>query len=269
MKIDGRAIADTIKNELKEDISSLKERGITPKIAIITLGDESAWETYVRQKLKVAETLGIDAQLINLKEATEEDLLNIVNKIDNDPNFNGLIVQRPMPDSFSKEKVINAISSIKDIDGFRPDSTFQVPVWLAVKRLLTEVNSLDTKRTFVVIGKGETAGRPCINGLKALGINLQVIDSHTENVDEILKNGDVIISCIGKSGVVRKDNIKDGVILIGVGIHSEDGKVKGDYEESEIENVANAYTPTPGGVGPVNLAYLFSNLIEATKLQNQ
>lgn len=277
MKINGREIAEEIRSELKTQILKLKKQGIVPKIAIITLGPESSWETYVRQKIKVARELGIKVILVTFENPEEDKLLQTVREIDRDSNYHGLIVQRPMPSSISREKVINAISPKKDVDGFRPDSKFEVPVWLAVKRLIErsfEIRNLKfeignwSRLSFVVLGKGETAGGPIARGLKKLGVEPQIIDSKTENPAENLRNANVIISCVGKSRVVTPENLKKDVVLIGVGTHSEDAGIRGDYDEQEIEKVASAYTSTPGGVGPVNLSYLFKNLVEATSLQN-
>lgn len=272
MKIDGRKIAEEIRSELKVRIQELTGWGIVPKIAIITLGPESSWETYVRQKIKVTGELGIKAVLITLENADQSKLIRTLREIDSDPNYHGIIVQRPMPGNIDRAAVVNAISPEKDIDGFRSDSKFEVPVWLAVKRILSESGIMNyeswKKQKFVVIGKGETAGGPIARGLKKLEVEPQIIDSKTQNPEEILKSADVIISCVGESGVVRSENLKKGVILIGVGTHGEDLGLRGDYSEQEIENVAGAYTPTPGGVGPVNLSYLFSNLVKAVTIQN-
>lgn len=265
--MDGRIIAQEIRNHLKSDILTLKSRNIIPKIAIITLGDESSWKSYVSQKIKVADELGIKAVLLNLADTSEEMLLKTISEIDRDPLYHGIIVQRPMPSTISKEKVISAISAEKDIDGFRPHSPFEVPVWLAVLRLIKESGIMNQEswkdKNFVVIGKGETAGGPIANGLSKLGVNSHVIDSKTENREELLKNADVIVSCVGRREVIKPEDLKEGVYLIGVGTHSEDGKLRGDYVDSAIESIAKFYTPTPGGVGPINLSYLFSNLIQA------
>ncbi len=284
MKINGRQIAEEIRSELKGRIEKLKQKGVTPKIAIITLGPEASWEAYVRQKIKVAGELGIKAILINLQEADEEKLIRTVKEIDSNPNYHGIIVQRPIPGNFDQEKVVNLISPEKDVDGFREDSKFEVPVWLAIKRILGESTNLKLKTEnirlselrFVVIGKGQTAGGPIIRGLRAMGIEPKIIDSRTENRDEILNNADVVISCVGKQNIVRGDQVKKGAILIGVGTHGEDlpagrqdVRLRGDYNEKEIEQVAGSYTPTPGGVGPVNLSYLFKNLSEAAEIQDQ
>ena len=136
MKISGKIVADKIKNELIERISKLQEKNITPKVAIFTLGPEGAWETYVRNKLRVASELGIEAEFINLADASEDELTSKVKEIDSDPSFHGIIVQRPIPREFNRERVVNAISPEKDIDGFRPDSKFKVPVMLATKKLI-------------------------------------------------------------------------------------------------------------------------------------
>lgn len=270
MRIDGKKIAEEIRRNLHKEIGDLIAHGITPKIAIITLGEESSWQAYVRQKIKVADELGIKAVLFDLKDADEKKLLKLIRELETDPNYHGIIVQRPLPSYINKQHIIGAVSPQKDIDGFHPESKFEVPVWLAVKRVLAELGITNHESwknlNFVVIGKGETAGGPIARGLGKLEIEPKIIDSKTENRDEILKNADVIISAVGKSRVVTSEQIKPGVILVGVGTHVEDGKLKGDYEELEIENIAKAYTPTPGGVGPVNLSFLFQNLVNASKV---
>ncbi len=274
MIISGKEIANRMREDLKREIENLKSREITPKIAIITLGPEGAWETYVRQKLKIAAELGITAELINLADATEAELLKKIEEINLNPEYHGVIVQRPMPSTISRENVTNAIAPNKDVDGFRDDSPFEVPVWLAAQRLIAEsINQLELMQPwqelkFVVVGKGETAGGPTIEGLRSMGIEPSVIDSKTENPGEILKNADVVITSTGKSSVINAKDLKPGVIVIGIGTHTEDNKLKGDFTEEEVEKVAGSFTPTPGGVGPVNLAFLFRNLIDATKQIN-
>lgn len=269
MRIDGRKIADEIKSELKKDIEDLAKQNITPKLAIITLGNEEAWKVYVKQKIKVAAELGIKAILLNLEDTDEDRLIKTIESIDIDPNYHGIIVQRPLPKNIDRDRVITAISQNKDVDGFREDSPYGVPLFLAVKKLIEQaLIELNVKKgwqmlNFAVIGKGETAGTPTINGLIKLGIKPEIIDSKTNNRAAILKNADVVISCVGKMDVLNANELKLGSILIGVGIRSEDGHARGDYDEEEIEKTVAAYTPTPGGVGPVNLAYLFSNLVNA------
>lgn len=273
MKISGTKVAEQIREDLKPEIEKLKSRGITPKVAIVTLGAEGAWEAYVRQKLKVAAELGLIAEFINLKDARQEELLKKIDEINQDKSFHGIIAQRPMPGEIDKTTVTNAIDPIKDIDGFRDDSPYKVPVWLATKKLIeVSLAELGIKKSwnelnFVILGKGETAGAPAIKELTKLGVNVNVVDSKTQSPDEVIRSADIIISSVGKSRVINSSNIKRGAILIGVGTHTEDGKLKGDYDAEDIENIAASYTPTPFGVGPVNLTYLFINLVDAAKKQ--
>lgn len=278
MELSGRTLSKPIKKQLKIEVGKLKKKGVTPKIAIVTLGDEASWEAYVGQKLKLAKKLGIEALLVNLKEVNEQKVLEAISGLDQDQTIHGIIVQRPFSKDLSKEKIINSISAKKDIDGFRDDSSFDVPTWLAVKHFLKTALSIGSETEFknklselnvVVLGKGETAGMPAIKGFKKLGIEPQIIDSKTKNMEEVLKNADIIVSAVGKR-VVEPQNLKKGVILIGVGIrrNTSEGKLLGDYDEKDILNVSSFHTPTPGGVGPLNLSYLFKNLITAVKIQN-
>ena len=278
MKINGKLLADQMQISLLQRAQDLKNHSITPKIAIITLGDEESWSTYVGAKLRLAEKLGINAELINLKDSDEKTLLATIDELNNDTSCNGLIVQRPFPQKYDREKIIYAIKKEKDIDGFRSDSPFAVSVWLAVEEIIThieklldatEIHNSPIRQAISVIGKGETAGKPIINGLKKIGLFPKIIDSSTKDRKEILKKSKIIISAVGKENVVDPEFITQGVILIGVGIHrNADGKLAGDYDEAKIEHVASFYTPTPGGIGPLNLAYLFQNLLSAASAQN-
>jgi len=181
-----------------------------------------------------------------------------------------------MPKNINSKNVISGILKEKDIDGFRYDSLYKVPVWLAVIDIITHALQVTTRtklqvsllnQSILILGKGETAGMPVIRELLSLGLDPIVVDSKTKNKNDLLKKADIIVTAVGKK-LVKKEVLKPGVILIGIGIYRNDkGKLVGDYDEDEIQNVASYYTPTPGGVGPLNLAYLFSNLIEAAKKQ--
>lgn len=281
MIIDGRKLAQEIVEQIKLDIKPLFVRGITPKIGIITVGVDTVWKAYVGRKRKLAEELEIQTEMANVDE-DEKTLLETIRKFNEDKSIHGFIVQRPFTNLINKDLIINAINPEKDIDGFRKDSPFEVPVWLAVERILKEISCLSRShldkghtlaewmknKRVVVIGKGETGGKPSIEGLRKLGVNPHVVDSKTENKSEILRDADIIISATGKNRVVEAKDLKPGVILVGIGIHrDEDGKLRGDYDEKAIENIAGFYTPTPGGVGPLNLAFLFKNLIKAVELK--
>ncbi len=269
MKIDGKLLAKKVLEDIRTDLKSLPQ--IT--LAIVTLGPEDAWEHYVKQKLKLAKELGIKTDLINIKEPTEDKLISIIQQLNNNNNITGIIVQRPLTKHITGAKITYSVKPKKDIDGFIKNSFFLPPVWLAVKDILSEVAKIKNSKleswlknkNITVLGKGETAGQPIIDGLRELGIEPKIIDSHTQNSEGILKSSDIIISAVGKSEAFAAADLKNGVTIIGIGLHREDGKLKPDFDEQEVSRVAKYYSPTPGGVGPLNLAYLFKNLIEAAK----
>lgn len=277
MVISGKILSDEMAIELEREVSELKNKNIIPRLAIITLGDEESWSTYVGAKIKMAGKIGVDVELLNLKAADEKMLFSTIEKINNDPSIHGLIVQRPFPSKYDKAKIIYSIQKEKDIDGFREDSMFQVPVFLAVEKIIThierlleatEVRNSPIRQSISVIGKGETAGFPVIKGLEKMGLNPKVVDSSTKDRKEILKNSKIIITAVGQGKIISKDEVSQGVILIGIGLHrGENGRLMGDFDEKEMEHIASFYTPTPGGIGPLNLAYLFDNLIKAAKIQ--
>ncbi len=273
MKIDGLALQEKIIERLKKEIEELKTQGITPGIAIVTLGEEASWQAYVGQKIKLAERLGIEKKLISLNPQTTTEVVEAVEELNRNPKIHGIIVQRPFPPHIDTQKVITSVAKEKDIDGFRDDSEYEVPVFLAVKYILEYVASLDKKtlqdflwnKKLLVVGKGETAGGPAIKGFSSLGFTPSVIDSKTEDRDEKFGDADIIISAVGKTNVITSENLKKGCILIGIGIHRGEDGLEGDYSEKDIENKVSFFTPTPKGVGPVNLAFLFKNLLKAAK----
>lgn len=276
MEISGRTLADQVLEGVKERILRLAELKSIPELAIVTVGGEEAWLSYVSQKLKTAERLGIKTNLIKLSGESEEELLQTIKQLNNDKNVHGVIVQRPIPKIFDRKKVIDGISPVKDIDGFRDDSIYIVPVLLAIQHFIREAYGVITaselqkvlvNQSVLVAGKGETAGGPAIEWLQTLNVNFNVLDSKTIDTKKLIKDADLIICAVGKRNVIKSEYLKKGVILIGVGTHKEEGKLTGDYKVDEIRDIAKAWTPTPGGVGPLNLAYLFQNLITACEKQ--
>lgn len=271
MEINGKELAQHILTQVKQKTSTAHPR-ITPTLAIITVGEESSWQTYVRQKQKRAEELDFKTEIFNFQGKSEQEVITLVEKLNADETFQGIIIQRPLPKDFNTDAITNAINPIKDVDGFRKDSPFQPPIWLAIYSILEYAHTsihpgisfekwLQSQK-ITVLGKGETAGKPIIKGLYNLNIIPNVIDKKTTNPVGILQSADVIISGVGQT-LIDSNTIKNGAILIGIGIHRENGKLRGDYDDSEIDNTASFYTPTPGGVGPLNLAYLMKNLVTA------
>lgn len=274
MKIDGREISSQILDDLIKRVEELKKKNVIPHLYIILLSSDVSSESYVKQKMLKAEQIGakITIDRDNFGINTEK-LIEKIERLNNDNLVHGIIVQRPMPESLNEEKIQNAVIPIKDVDGFNPNSKFEIPVSQAVLKLLKTThpenfNNWLKEQKITVLGKGLTAGGPIINSLLKLGIVPEVITSKTEGKDEILRKSNIVISAVGKENVVNKISLKQGVILIGVGLHKkEDGKFHGDFDEEEIQNKTSFYSPTPGGVGPVNVAMLLSNLIKATEIQ--
>ncbi len=279
MKVDGRVIAEKIYDELKLKVVSLQGKGISPKLAVIMVGENTGSLTYIKQKQKFAEYIGAEVQVFRYKtDVKEQIILNAIGELNKDNLVQGIIVQLPLPDHMHEETIVRAVNPKKDIDGFHKNSPFTVPIVKAVIRVLEEIQKIDVPseefliwlktKQIVVIGKGKTAGGPLISYLQKQKVSCVVIDQKTNNPEKIMREADIILSAVGKSNVVKSTNIKKGVILIGVGLdRGEDKKLHGDYVEKEIEPIASFYTPTPGGIGPVNVACLLQNLVIAAKNQ--
>lgn len=276
MKIDGKKIAEKIFEELKIKVKKLQEKNIIPKLAIILVGDDPASLAYVNRKQIQAKEIAIEADVHKFpKNISQDKLLKIIKQYNNDKKTHGIIIQQPLPKQINTSLIVNALSPDKDVDGFLENSKFEVPIANAVLEILEEVfghlRGGDFKKwlknkKIVVMGKGNTGGKPTINMLKKMGIDIQVIDSKTKNTKNLMKRADIIISAVGKQNMITKDMVKKRIILISVGLSKgTDGKMHGDYEEQGIKNIASFYTPTPGGVGPVNIAMLLKNLITATE----
>ena len=287
MRIDGKEIAEQIFKNLKERVGKLKNKGILPHLVIILVGEDPASKAYVRQKEIKTEEIGAKVTTHHLpKKISQRKLLSLVDKLNKDDKIHGLIVQIPLPSHINDDIVSTSVSPQKDIDSFNPNSQFKMPLAEAVLKILQEVSreTYETKeapfvssgssvpsvsfvnwlksKKIVVVGKGKTGGKPTIEMLENLGAKPEVIDSKTKDPRTLTKNADIIISAVGRPNIITSQMIKKGVSLISVGLHKgEDGKLHGDYEEDDIKNKALFYTPTPKGVGPVNVAMLLENLI--------
>lgn len=306
MRIDGKLIASQIKSGLKKKIERLQEINIIPHLAVILIGDDPSSQTYVRQKQKIGEELGVKVSLFLLDQfKTRSDLArelkNLLKKLNLDPLVHGIIIQRPLPIDISKEELDSLVVPSKDVDGFHPHSPFTPPIASAVIKILEWVyksgkntsvlpeapktpqgwqaeshdspgveeiskdfiNWLKTNE-ILIIGRGETAGKPIAETLQKMGIKITVAHSKTANFKKLCLESNIIISCVGKPNVVRQDMVTSNTFLIGVGLHQENGKLLTDYDQEEIADKVAYWTPVPGGVGPVNVACLFDNLIVAT-----
>jgi len=278
MIIDGKKLANSILDQLKIEAEELKHKDIFPKLAVVQIGDNPASNSYIKQKQKAADEVGIILELIKKNEDfSEKELNSLIDKLNFDPEIQGIIIQRPLPAFLNNLLILNKINPKKDVDGFVPNSEFEVPVAKAVFKILEKIYILIQtadnsnigniwewikEKNIAVVGRGETAGEPIANYFRKQNCATSVITTQTKNPTIILSKADIIISCVGKKQIVNACNIKKGVILISVGIwRDQEGKLHGDYEDDEIVEIASFYTPTPGGVGPVNVACLMKNVI--------
>lgn len=278
MRIDGKQIAQNILDKLKKQIEELKKKNIAPCLAIILVGNDPASVAYVRQKELKAQSIGIKTKTFRLPNSISQlKLIKTIEQLNNDSNIHGIIVQQPLPKHIDTSLIINAVPAKKDVDGFLKKSQFEMPITMAVLKILKEIyvhtlrvqsqfiNWLKSKK-IVIIGKGKTGGKPIIQMFEEMKIPFVIIDSRTKEPESLTKKADIVISAIGKSNILKPQMLKNGVILIGIGISREESaKLTGDYDQNEVENIASFYTPTPGGIGPVNVAMLLKNLVLAAE----
>jgi methylenetetrahydrofolate dehydrogenase (NADP+) / methenyltetrahydrofolate cyclohydrolase len=286
MRLSGKDIAEKIYADLQDRVEKLKKKKITPHLVVLLIGENPASVAYVTQKRRKGEEIGAKVTVLNYKTSvTTEELEEKVKLLNADPYVHAILIQRPLPDHIDVEKLELLTNPEKDLDGFHPDSPYTLPLPLAVVKILQEVHSslLDHKvaketnfktwlqaQNIALLGKGPTGGGPIIEHLKTLKITPHLIDSKTKNPEEILKKADIVISAVGRENTIKANTLKKDVILISVGINrNKENKLHGDYDEEKIQDIASYYTPTPGGVGPVNVAMLIENLLAATEKQTK
>ncbi len=271
MEINGREIAQAIYDQLQQEVAHLALQKVIPHMVVLLIGENPSSLSYIRQKKKWAEYIGAKLTILPYDDTVSDRLLlRKIEELNNDPTVHGIIIQLPLPPHLPEQTLTQAVVTKKDIDGFKKDSPFAVPIAQAILFILEVIHPEETlewirSQQVVVIGEGKTAGEPIITFLREQGVSVNVIHHDTPNPQDLMREADILLSCVGKRQIVTADSIKQGVILLGVGIHTEEEGLKGDYEVEEIKEKAAYYTPTPGGVGPVNVACLLSNLVEASK----
>ena len=276
--IDGKALAKKIRSNLKVECDELKNKGITPKLAVIMVGDNPASKVYVRNKSRACNEVGVEYQEYLLDENTsQEDLLELIKKLNVDKTVNGILLQSPIPEHLNINEAFKTITYLKDVDGFTPSSvgklcigedTFVSCTPLGVIKMFEDYNIDLNGKDVVILGRSNIVGRPLIQCCLQKNATVTVCHSKTKSLEEHTKRADVIISAIGKPKFVTADMVKDGVAIIDVGINrDESGKLVGDVDFKNVEKKASYITPVPGGVGPMTIAMLMHNVIKATKEQ--
>lgn len=276
--LDGKQIAKEYRQRLKNQVNDLKEYGFTPKLSVILVGNDGASQSYVKSKKKAAEKIGMISEIIHLDESTSEEVvLSELNRLNNDDTVSGILVQVPIPKQVSEQKVLEAINPEKDVDGFHPinigklyidEQTFVPCTPLGIMEILKHADINLEGKNAVVIGRSHIVGQPVSKLLLQANATVTILHSRTKNMNAHLKQADVIVSAVGQPGLVTKENVKKGAVIIDVGnTPDENGKLKGDVAYDEVKEIASAITPVPGGVGPLTITMVLNNTLLAEKLR--
>ncbi|HBC4698323.1 TPA: bifunctional methylenetetrahydrofolate dehydrogenase/methenyltetrahydrofolate cyclohydrolase FolD [Staphylococcus aureus] len=276
--LDGKQIAKDYRQGLQDQVEALKEKGFTPKLSVILVGNDGASQSYVRSKKKAAEKIGMISEIVHLEEtATEEEVLNELNRLNNDDSVSGILVQVPLPKQVSEQKTLEAINPDKDVDGFHPinigklyidEQTFVPCTPLGIMEILKHADIDLEGKNAVVIGRSHIVGQPVSKLLLQKNASVTILHSRSKDMASYLKDADVIVSAVGKPGLVTKDVVKEGAVIIDVGnTPDENGKLKGDVDYDAVKEIAGAITPVPGGVGPLTITMVLNNTLLAEKMR--
>lgn len=274
--IDGKKISQEIKDELREKMAELKQKGGSRCLAVIQVGDDPASSVYVNNKKKACEYIGIDSESYHLpEETTEKELLELIEELNRKPEVNGILVQLPLPKQIDENKILLAISPEKDVDGFHPVNVGNLSIGrpgfvsctpAGVIQLLKRSGIEIEGKECVVLGRSNIVGKPMAMLLLRENGTVTVCHSSTKNLKEITKRADILVAAIGKPKFIDADYVKEGAVVIDVGIHrNENGKLCGDVDFESVAPHCAAITPVPGGVGPMTIAMLMHNCVEGIR----
>ena len=274
--INGKELAKKIRLKLKEEVDELKNNGIQPKLSVIMVGNDKASEIYVHNKSKVCNEIGIDFEEFLLpEETTKEELLGLIENLNQRKDINGILLQSPIPKHLDIREAFNSIDYRKDVDGFHPinvgklaigEESFVSCTPAGVMEMLKEYGIEIQGKRAVVIGRSNIVGKPLSQLLLNANATVTVCHSKTQNIEQITKEADILIAALGKPKFVTANMVKNGAVVIDVGINRNDeGKLIGDVDFENVEKIASYITPVPGGVGPMTIAMLMKNVIKAAK----
>ncbi|MCR5740304.1 MAG: bifunctional methylenetetrahydrofolate dehydrogenase/methenyltetrahydrofolate cyclohydrolase FolD [Lachnospiraceae bacterium] len=272
--IDGKAISLAVKDEIKTKTEELAAKGITVTLAVILVGEDPASQVYVKNKKKACEYCGIRSLSYELPaDTTEEKLLELIEELNTRDDVNGILVQLPLPAGINEDRVLDAISPLKDVDGFHPVNVGKLSIGkkgyvsctpAGVIQLLKRSGIEISGKECVVVGRSNIVGKPMAMLLLRENGTVTVAHSRTSDLREVTKRADILVVAIGKPKFIDATYVKDGAVVIDVGIHrNEDGKLCGDVDYDSVEPVASAITPVPGGVGPMTIAMLMYNCLSS------
>lgn len=271
----GKQLAEDLRQEMKQEVSDLHHRGIRPKLVVVIIGEDPASMSYVKGKQRASEKVGMDSDLIELSESTsEKELLDLISRLNQDETVHGILVQLPVPDHISDQKIIEAIDPKKDVDGFHPENvgkmltgqdTFFPCTPYGILVMLKRADIAVEGKHVVIIGRSNLVGKPV--GQLLLNENATVTHCHsrTKDLPSHTKKADILIVAAGKPSLISGEDIKEGAVVIDVGVNRVDGKLTGDVDFESAKEVASYITPVPKGVGPMTITMLLHNTIKAAK----
>ena len=278
--IDGKELAKKIRSEFKVEADELKANGIFPKLAVIMVGDDKASKIYVKNKSKACEEIGIEyEEFIMDANISMDELLDLIEKLNNRDDIHGILLQSPIPKNLDINQAFNKISYKKDVDGFHPINVGKLVIGqdcfisctpFGVIKMLEEYGIEIEGKNAVVVGRSNIVGKPLAQCLLSKNATVTVCHSRTQNIDEITSKADILVAALGKPKFIKENMVKDGAVVIDVGINrNEEGKIVGDVDFETVSQKASYITPVPGGVGPMTIAMLMTNVIKAAKNQNK
>ncbi|MCA1022984.1 bifunctional methylenetetrahydrofolate dehydrogenase/methenyltetrahydrofolate cyclohydrolase FolD [Halobacillus litoralis] len=271
----GKQLAENLREEMKQEIITLHEKGVHPKLVVVIIGEDPASKSYVKGKQRASEKVGMDSDLIELPEDTsEQDLLDLISRLNQDDTVHGILVQLPVPDHISDQKIIEAIDPSKDVDGFHPENVGRMltgqdtffPCTPYGIMVMLERAAIDVEgKHAVIVGRSNLVGKPV--GQLLLNKNATVTHCHsrTKDLKSHTKQADILIVAAGRPGLVTGEHVKEGAVVIDVGVNRVDGKLTGDVDFESAQEVASHITPVPKGVGPMTITMLLHNTIKAAK----
>jgi len=275
--LDGKALAAQLEREIEEEVARLARSGVVPGLAVVLVGDDPASQVYVNRKAKMCRKLGMRSDVYRLETGvTEERLLELIGRLNGDPDVHGILVQLPLPPHLSEQRVIEAVSPQKDVDGFHPVNTGRlaagadcfIPCTPAgVVELLKRSGIGIAGRHAVVVGRSRIVGAPAAQLLLRENATVTVCHSRTTDLPAYTRQADILVVAAGRPGLVGREHVKPGAVVVDVGIHRrDDGSLCGDVRFEEVCHTAGAITPVPGGVGPMTIAMLMKNTVHAARL---
>lgn len=278
VRMDGKMVSAKVRGSILEEVNGLKDKGVRPGLAVIIVGEDPASKVYVRNKERACEECGFYSEKYALpEETTQEELLGLIDELNHNPRIDGILCQLPVPKHINEQAIIDAISPEKDVDAFHPINVGKIMVGnfdflpctpAGVMQLLEEYDIDPNGKNCVVIGRSNIVGKPMAMLLLHKNGTVTICHSRTKNLKEVCAQADILVAAVGKADFVTADMVKEGAVVIDVGMNRKDSKLCGDVAFDEVNEKASYLTPVPGGVGPMTITMLMKNTLKAAKLHH-